>query len=62
MNEIDFSGWIRNMETLKMIRENPKYRRSIHWQRFKKALKYKRWHYFTWWNIKGLIFNETKQF
>ena len=61
-NEIDFSGWVRSKENLELIKTNPKYRKLIHWQRFKKAIKYKRWNYFTWWNIKGLLFNEKKQF
>ena len=61
-NEIDFSGWIRTEENLKLIKTSKNYRRAIHWQRFTKAIKYKRWYYFTWWNIKGLLFNETKQF
>jgi hypothetical protein len=61
-NEIDFSGWIRTKENLELIKTSKKYRRAIHWQRFTKAIKYKRWYYFTWWNIKGLLFNETKQF
>lgn len=61
-DEVDFSGWVRTEENLKLIETSPKYRRSIHWQRFTKALKQKQWNYFTWWNIKGLLLNETKQF
>lgn len=62
MNEVDFSGWYRTEDNLVRIKISPKYRRSIHWQRFTKAIKYRRWSYFTWWNIKGLLFNEIKQF
>jgi hypothetical protein len=62
MNEVDFTGWVRTEENLKLIKENPRYRRKLHFQRFLNALKYRRWSYFTWWNIKGLIFNEIKQF
>lgn len=62
MNEVDFSGWDRTEKHLEWIKTSPKYRRVIHWQRFTKAIKYKRWRHFTWWNIKGLLFNETKQF
>lgn len=62
MNEVDFSGWIRTKENLHLIKTNKKYRRSIHWQRFIKAIKQKRWSHFNWWDIKGLLFNQTKQF
>lgn len=62
MNEVDFSGWDRTEEHIEWIKTKPKYRRAIHWQRFTKAIKQKRWSWFTWWNIKGLLFNETKQF
>ena len=62
MNEIDFSGWRRDKESLKKIRINKKYRRAIHWQRFIKAIERKRWNHFTWWNIKGLLLNQKKQF
>ena len=62
MNEVDYTGWTRTKENLNLIRTKPKYRRSLHFQRFIKAIKYKRWDYFTWWNIKGLLFNQIEQF
>lgn len=61
-NEVDFSGWIRSKEHLEWIKKSPKYRITVHWQRFTKALKYRRWSYFTWFNIRGLLLNETTQF
>ncbi len=62
MDEVDFSGWTRTEENLKRLKKSPKYRRTLHWVRLSKAIKHKRWGWFTWWNIKGLIFNETGQF
>ena len=62
MNEVDYTGWTRTKENLNLIRTKPKYRRSLHFQRFIKAIKYRRWDYFTWWNIKGLLFNQIEQF
>jgi|688.fasta_scaffold1235064_2 hypothetical protein len=62
MNEVDFTGWNRTDDNLYKIRTSPKYRSKIHWNRFTKAIKQKRWNWFTWWNIKGLLCNETKQF
>lgn len=61
-NEVDFSGWVRTKENLTLIKTSSKYRRNIHWQRLIIAIKQKRWSYFNWWNIKGLLLNETKQF
>lgn len=61
-NEVDFSGWVRTEENLQLIKTNKKYRMSIHLQRLVKAVKYRRWSYFNWWNIRGLLLNETKQF
>jgi hypothetical protein len=62
MNEVDFSGWDATDDNLYKIRTSSEYRRKIHWIRFIKAIKQKRWNWFTWWNIKGLLCNETKQF
>ena len=62
MNEVDYTGWCRTEENLKLIKTDSKYRRKIHWLRFIKAIKHKKWNHFTWWNIKGLLLNEKKQF
>lgn len=61
MNEVDFSGWQRTEENINRAKKSRTYRASIHWKRFFKAIKQGRWGYFSWWNLRGLLFNETKQ-
>jgi hypothetical protein len=61
-NEVDFSGWVATEKNIELIKTNSKYRRAIHLERFKKAIKQRRWSYFTWFNIRGLLLNESKQF
>lgn len=62
MHEVDFTGWTRTPEELEKLKDNFWYRWSLHWIRFFKATKQKRWAYFNVWNIKGLLFNQKKQF
>ena len=62
MYEVDFTGWTKDEETLEKLNNDWKYRWSLHFTRFRKAIKQRRWWYFTWWNIKGLLFNQKQQF
>lgn len=60
--EVDFAGWVSSDENRARMKTDWKYRWSLHWNRFYKAIKYKNKNYWTWWNIKGLLFNQKKQF
>lgn len=62
MYEVDFSGWTRTPEDLKKIKTNPMFRRNMHLKRFIRAITSRRYWFFNWYNIRGLIFNETDQF
>ena len=62
MYEVDFTGWCRDEESLYKSKTNFWYRWGLHWKRCYEAIKQRRWHYFNYYNIKGLLFNERKQF
>lgn len=58
MYEVDFSGWTRTPESLKMIETNKRYRFKINLKRYFAAIRQRRWKYvFDPYFIKQLILN-----
>jgi len=50
MYEVDFTGWVRTPEELQKIKNDWKYRLSLNYKRFYKAIKYRRF-----WQISQLF-------
>ena len=61
-DEVDFTGWVRSDENLDKMENSFWHRWKLHWRRSILSVKQKRWHHFTWWNIRGLLLNQKKTF
>ena len=58
MYEVDFTGWVREPETLERVKKDRWYRWKLHWRRVWVAIKIRRWWFFNWDNMKALLLNE----